>query len=355
MPDILNTTPLNLFAMDQSMLLDYLAGEGEKPFRAEQLLKWLYHQRVTDFSEMTNISRLFREKLIAQTTTRLPKLASCSLSRDGCRKWLVEMVDGEKVEMVSIPDEGRNTLCISTQVGCALGCDVCATARLGFTRNLTADEIVGQVWLAAGELEKLKGEVPGITNVVMMGMGEPLLNFDSVITAINVFLDDLAFGLSKRKVTISTAGVVPSILKLKEVTDVSLAVSLHAVTNALRDKLIPLNRKYPLEQLIPACQSYVRDKNHRTITWEYVMLDGVNDSDQDARQLVRLIGKIPSKVNLIPFNPYPGSPYRCTPEDKMVRFSRLIHNSGITTTIRKSRGTDIDAACGQLVANSGKS
>lgn len=344
------TEPVFLFGLDRDALVDYCVAQGEKPFRAEQLLKWLYHQRVTDFDQMTNISRVFRTHLNDRTTARLPLLKSSVVSRDGTRKWLVELSDGALIEMVNIPDEGRNTLCISTQVGCAQGCEVCATARLGFTRNLSAAEIVAQVWLAVGELAQHQPENPQLTNVVMMGMGEPLLNFNAVMQSSRLILDDLAFGISKRKLTISTVGIVPAIEKLKEHTDVSLAVSLHAPRNDLRDRLLPINRHYPLEQLIPACGSYVRRKSHRTITWEYVMLDGVNDSRREATELLRLIDKIPSKINLIPFNPFPGSPLRCSSEEQMARFAAIIKEAGLTVTIRKSRGADILAACGQLIA-----
>lgn len=341
---------VNLFGFDRETLTAFCVEHGEKPFRAEQMLKWLYHKRVTNYDEMTNISRAFREFLFEHTTTALPTLVASYLSTDGTRKWLVEFEDGACIEMVNIPDEGRNTLCISTQVGCAQGCKVCATARLGFTRNLTAAEIVAQVWLAVGELNLHQSDNPMLTNVVMMGMGEPLLNFDNVIRATRLIQDDLAFGISKRKLTISTVGIVPAIEQLKDVTDVSLAVSLHAPRNELRDRLLPINRHFPLEKLIPACRSYVRNKSHRSITWEYVMLDGINDSRREASDLLRLIEGIPSKINLIPFNPFPGSTLRCSSIEQMNRFVKVIKDAGLTVTIRKSRGADIAAACGQLIA-----
>jgi 23S rRNA (adenine2503-C2)-methyltransferase len=344
------TPPISLFGLDRDALIDYCTAQGEKPFRAEQLLKWLYHQRVTSFDEMSNISKKFRAHLHERCSTELPQLKSAWLSVDGTRKWLLELRDGALIEMVNIPEEGRNTLCISTQVGCAQGCKVCATAQLGLTRNLTVDEIIAQVWLAVGELAQHQPDNPQLTNVVMMGMGEPLLNFDAVMRACRLIQDDLAFGISKRKLTISTVGIAPAIAKLKEHTDVSLAVSLHAPRNDLRTQLLPINQYYPLEQLIPACRDYVRRKSHRMITWEYVMLEGVNDTPREAKELLRLIEGIPSKINLIPFNPFPGSPFRCSSEERIARFTSIIKAAGLTITTRKSRGADILAACGQLVA-----
>lgn len=347
---LLSAEPVNLFGLDRESMNAFFSEWGEKQYRTVQIMKWIYHQRVTDLDQMTDISKKLRIRLAQQTSFELPTIATSQCSSDGTRKWLFELSDGSKVETVYIPEKERATLCVSTQVGCAQGCCFCATATLGFSRNLTSAEIVGQAWVAAGEIARHNDR--DITNIVLMGMGEPLLNFKNSIIATNIFKEDLAFGLSKRRVTISTVGIVPAIRKMTESTDVSLAVSLHAATNETRDRLVPVNQKYPLEQLVPVCGQYIEGKLHRSITWEYVMLEGVNDSDQDARNLVSLIRGIPSKVNLIPFNPYNGCDFKCPDDDRMARFARVIHNSGITVTIRRSRGDDIAAACGQLVGAS---
>ena len=262
---------------------------------------------------------------------------------DGTIKWVLELADGQHIETVYIPEEGRSTICVSSQVGCALDCSFCSTAQQGFNRNLSAAEIIGQVWLAAREI----GHPP--TNVVMMGMGEPLANFDNVVPAMDLMQEDLAYMISKARVTLSTSGVVPALRRLREVSDVSLAVSLHAPDNALRDQLVPINRKYPLEELIPACVDYVKHDRRRKITWEYVMLDGVNDSIAHAKALIRLLQGVPSKVNLIPFNPFPGTDYKTSPADRIDAFRWRLMRAGIITVTRKTRGDDIDAACGQLV------
>ena len=337
--------PVNLLGLDREAMQDFFVELGEKPFRASQLLQWIHQRNITDFDSMTNLSKVLRSKLSKHTEIRLPELVTEQISADGTRKWLLQLSCGNRVETVFIPEEGRNTLCVSSQVGCALNCSFCSTARQGFNRNLNSAEIIGQLWLA----EQMIGEDQRVSNVVMMGMGEPLLNFDNVVRAMNLMRDDFSFGLSKRRVTLSTAGVVPGIDKLSKVCDVALAVSLHASNNKVRDELVPINRKYPIEQLLEACVRYIGDQRRRKITFEYVMLDGVNDSLKDARQLAKLLKEVPSKVNLIPFNAFPGAPYQCSSRNAIVRFQDQLHQQGIVTMTRKTRGDDIDAACGQLV------
>ncbi len=345
---------INLLGLDKQKLDELLGGMGEKPFRTTQLMKWIYHRSVIDFDQMTDISKKSRDALAQISFISLPEIKQTQVSEDGSIKWLLVFDDGNAVEMVYIPTEDRGTLCVSTQVGCSLGCKFCSTATLGLTRNLTAAEIVGQVFLARQEtMVKMDRENP-VTNIVLMGMGEPLLNFNNSITATNIMMDDLGFNISKRRVTISTAGVVPAIKKMKSLTDVSLAVSLHAPNNKTRDKILPVNKKYPLEELIPACRDYLKGSHHRSITWEYVMLKGINDSDQDAKQLISLIKHVPSKINLIPFNTFPECDYKCSDEARIERFANIILNAGITVTMRRSRGEDIDAACGQLAGKNDK-
>jgi 23S rRNA (adenine2503-C2)-methyltransferase len=323
---------------------------GEKAFRASQVMKWIYHYGIDDFEAMTNLSKALRTQLAAQAEVRLPQVMLDQPSRDGSRKWVLRLADGNAVETVFIPDGERGTLCVSSQVGCALNCSFCSTARQGFNRNLEAADIIGQVVVAHRELgiPKNKGERV-ITNVVLMGMGEPLLNFDNVVTAMRLMLDDLGFGLSKRRVTLSTAGVVPAIDQLREVLDVSLAVSLHAPNDALRDELVPINRKYPIRELLDACTRYVEGKPHRRITFEYVMLAGVNDSPAHARELVRTLRGVPAKVNLIPFNPFPEGPYQRSSQAVIDHFRDILMKGDLITVTRKTRGDDIAAACGQLV------
>jgi len=274
----------------------------------------------------------------------MPEILLEQISVDGTCKWVVDLHCGNRVETVYIPDGDRSTLCVSSQVGCALDCRFCSTAQQGFNRNLSTAEIIGQVWIAVREV----GE-RNLTNVVLMGMGEPLTNFDNVVSAMGLMQDDLTYGLSRFRVTLSTAGIVPALRRLREVSSVSLAVSLHAPDDALRDELVPINRKYPIAQLLDACRDFIRGDKRRKITFEYVMLDGVNDSDAHARKLIKLMRSVPSKVNLIPFNPFPQAPYRCSPEARIERFRRLLMDAGIITMTRKTRGDDIDAACGQLV------
>ena len=336
---------INLLDFDRKGLQAFFAGLGEKPFRATQLLKWVYQEGITDFAEMTNLSKTLRSYLQEHCQIKTPELVTEQLASDGTCKWAVQMHCGNQVETVYIPEERRATLCVSSQVGCALACRFCSTAQQGFNRNLSVSEIIGQLYLAQQRL----GPERRITNVVMMGMGEPLLNFDNVVAAMNLMMDDFAYGLSKRRVTISTSGVVPAMNRLNQVCDVSMAVSLHAPTDALRNELVPINNKYPLAELMAACLEYAKTGPRKHITFEYVMLDGVNDSLQDARELVKLLKNVPSKLNLIPFNPFPQSDYRCSSAATILKFRDVLHNAGIVTTIRKTRGEDIDAACGQLV------
>jgi 23S rRNA (adenine2503-C2)-methyltransferase len=338
-------TSLNLLDFDRGGLAAFFVGIGEKPFRATQLLKWIYQEGITDFDLMTNFSKPLRSYLTENCRITTPEIVLEKLASDGTRKWVVETSCGNRIETVFIPEENRGTLCVSSQVGCALACTFCSTAQQGFNRNLTTAEIIGQVKIAQDRL----GQETKITNVVMMGMGEPLLNFDNVIAAMNLMMDDFAYGLSKRRVTISTSGVVPAMYRLTEVCDVSLAVSLHAVTDELRDVLVPINKKYPLGELLEACRENAKLAPRRTITFEYVMLNGINDSIEDAHGLIKLLLTVPSKLNLIPFNPFPNSVYTCSSNNAIHRFKTLLNDAGIVTTVRKTRGEDIDAACGQLV------
>jgi 23S rRNA (adenine2503-C2)-methyltransferase len=340
-----NAALINLLDFDRKGLAAFFVEHGEKPFRATQLLKWIYQEGVEDFEAMTNLSKPLRAWLQAHCRIAAPEIVLEQKASDGTRKWVLETHCGNRVETVFIPEENRGTLCVSSQIGCALACSFCSTAQQGFNRNLATSEIIGQV-LAA---QKRLGAEGKITNVVMMGMGEPLLNFDNAVAAMNLMMDDFAFGLSKRRVTLSTSGVVPAMYRLTEVCDVSLAVSLHAVRDELRDQLVPINKKYPLDQLMEACRDNAKLAPRRTITFEYVMLDGVNDSMEDAKGLIKLLSTVPSKLNLIPFNPFPNSPYRCSSNNRINQFKTILNEAGIVTTVRKTRGDDIDAACGQLV------
>ena len=339
---------INLLSLNRAGLQAFFVENGEKPFRARQLMQWVHQRGVTDYSQMTDMSRTLREFLQEQTCIEFPQVIDTQKSADGTRKWLIQ-VDGAEnaIESVLIPEKSRNTLCISSQVGCTLNCSFCSTAKQGFNRNLTTAEIISQLYLAHHGL-LAEGYEQGVTNVVMMGMGEPLLNFEAVMTAVDMMCDDYAYALSKRRVTISTAGVVPAMEKLVNETDVALAVSLHAPDNALRDQLVPINRKYPIEQLLKACHSYVDGYKSRKITFEYVMLKDINDSLAHARQLATLIRKIPCKLNLIPFNPYPNAIYDCSETETIDRFRDYMVSRGIVTVTRRARGDDIDAACGQL-------
>ena len=335
---------INLLGLDPEAMKAFCVEQNEKPFRATQLIQWIHQRGVDDFGAMTDLSKAFRAKLESACVLRPPEIVHEQVSSDGTIKWVLSTDATNRIETVYIPEESRGTLCISSQVGCALECSFCSTARQGFNRNLEAAEIIGQLWVAQRELG-----IGAITNVVLMGMGEPLLNFSNVVSAITLMLDDHAYGLSKRRVTLSTSGVVPALERLAEVCDVSLAVSLHAPTDELRNELVPINQKYPIKELIAACKTYLCGDPRRKVTIEYVMLDGINDSPLHARQLLRVLSQLPSKVNLIPFNPFPGSSYRCSSADTIRRFSDILQAGGLVTTTRKTRGDDIDAACGQLV------
>jgi 23S rRNA (adenine2503-C2)-methyltransferase len=343
------TTLVNLLDLDEAGLREFFEALQEKSFRAEQVLKWIYHHQVSDFRDMTNLSLELRQRLGAVAEIRAPKIIRRQESADGTMKWLLGLPGGNAVETVFIPEPGRGTLCVSSQVGCALNCTFCSTATQGFSRNLTPGEIIGQVWVAAKELEHERNGQRRITNVVMMGMGEPLLNFDAVTTAMRLMRDDLGFGLASRRVTLSTAGLVPGIRRLRDTLDVALAVSLHAPEDELRTRLVPLNRKYPISELLQACREYVSEKHKRSVTFEYTLMDGINDHPELARKLVKLLRSVPSKLNLIPFNPYPGARYRCSSPERIGEFQEIVMAGGLIATVRKTRGEDIDAACGQLV------
>lgn len=339
----------NLFNMSRAQLREWMAGLGQPAYRTDQLIKWLHQCLMTDFSEMTNFSKGFRQQLSEQARLELPEFENEVLSTDGTRKWLCRLNDQSIVETVFIPECERGTLCISSQVGCGLNCSFCATGKEGFNRNLTLAEIIGQLWLANERLTELG--LKKVTNVVMMGMGEPLLNSDAVIAAIELMLSDHAYGLSKYRVTVSTSGLVPQMEKLKDATDAALAVSLHAANDELRNQLVPLNKKYPLAVLIDCIKHYFSESPSRSVTLEYVMLSGINDSKKHAKQLITLLEGVPCKVNLIPFNPFPGSSYESTPMEGIQEFSNRLRASGLISTIRKTRGSDTESACGMLVGN----
>ena len=350
---------IDLLSLDRNELGDYFESLGEKPFRAQQLFKWIYQVFETDFQEMTNMSKALRTRLAQSSCISLPRIEQAQHAEDGTRKWLMRLHDGKAVEVVLIPEEDRATLCISSQVGCSLKCTFCATARQGFNRNLSSGEIVGQVWQAWQQLESEKDrdahyQLPGkdprpITNIVLMGMGEPLLNYDEVTRAIRILLDDFAFGLSRRRITLSTAGVVPAMQRLADELPAALAVSLHATDDALRDQLVPLNKKYPIQMLLEACRDYAGRRGRDRITFEYLMLEGVNDSDEQAYALAELLSDVPAKINLIPYNPVENIPYRRSSQKRVNAFREILMQQGIITVTRKTRGDDIDAACGQLV------
>ena len=361
-PDVNSDTQakINLLGMSKDELAAFFVSIGEKPFRATQVMKWIYQFGVTDFFEMTNISKKLQQRLHDTVCVTPPTVKYKEFSQDGTRKWVFEVAGGSLVETVLIPADdnkqfGRKTLCISSQVGCALDCSFCSTGKQGFERDLTPSEIIGQLWVA--NQSYMEDVAPTerenrVTNVVMMGMGEPLLNYEPVVASMSLMLDDHAFGLSKRRVTLSTSGVVPKMYDLAKDIDVALAISLHAPNDELRNELVPINKKYPLSELIAAAKAYVYDENPRHkkhVTIEYVMLAGVNDSDEHARQLVALLKDLPSKINLIPFNPFPHAPYDRSSNNRIHAFSNILNNAGFVCTIRQTRGDDIDAACGQLV------
>jgi 23S rRNA (adenine2503-C2)-methyltransferase len=336
--------------MPQGALEEFFSGLGEKPFHARQLMRWVYQRGVTDFDAMTDLSKSLRQKLNEHAYVGLPEVLSQHDSSDGTVKWLFESGFGQAVEAVFIPETDRGTLCISSQVGCALDCAFCATGAPGFNRNLSAAEIVGQVWHVNSVLPRRANDAAdyAVTNVVFMGMGEPLANYRSVVPAIEILISDLAYGLSKRRVTVSTSGLVPNIDRLGDECNVSLAVSLHAPNDDLRDRIVPINKMHPIESLLEACWRYAGKRQNRYITFEYVMLDGVNDSLEHADQLYELLEGRPAKVNLIPFNPFSGNEFSRSPGQKIAAFQNRLRDRGIVTTIRKTRGEDIDAACGQL-------
>ncbi|MCC6879710.1 MAG: 23S rRNA (adenine(2503)-C(2))-methyltransferase RlmN [Rhodocyclaceae bacterium] len=353
----------NLLDFDAAGLIAWFAGMGEKPFRAKQVLRWLHQFGEADFECMSDVARGLRVQLVELAEVRLPQVMRDATAADGTRKWLLDVGNGNAVECVFIPEENRGTLCISTQAGCALDCAFCSTGKQGFNRNLTTGEIIGQLWWAKKALGDFRvsggpaGRRPAetdfcveriISNVVLMGMGEPLANFENVVTALHLMLDDNAYGLSRRRVTVSTSGILPAIDRLRDECPVALAVSLHAPNDALRDRLVPINAKYPLAELMAACRRYLEKSPRDFITFEYVMLDGVNDSEEHARELIRLVREVPCKFNLIPFNPFPAAGFKRSPAQRVRRFAEILMQAHIVTTTRKTRGEDIDAACGQL-------
>ena len=341
---------INLLDLNRQQMREFFASLGEKPFRADQVMKWIYHYCCDDFDEMTDINKVFRNKLKDVAEIRAPEVAEEQRSTDGTIKWAIQ-VGGQQVETVYIPEKDRATLCVSSQVGCALECKFCSTAQQGFNRNLRVSEIIGQVWRAAKIIgaAKVTGQRP-ITNVVMMGMGEPLLNLNNVVPAMEIMLDDFGFGLSKRRVTLSTSGVVPALDKLGDMIDVALAISLHAPNDTIRDEIVPINKKYNIETFLAAVSRYIgkSNANQGRVTIEYVMLDHVNDSTDNAHELAALLKDTPCKINLIPWNPFPSAPYGRSSNSRIDRFSKVLMDYGFTTIVRKTRGDDIDAACGQL-------
>ncbi|NMF97456.1 23S rRNA (adenine(2503)-C(2))-methyltransferase RlmN [Aromatoleum toluolicum] len=353
-------TPVNLLDFDVDGLVAWFAERGEKPFRARQVMRWMHRFGETDFDNMTDVAKSLRAKLAQEVCVRPPQAIRDSVSEDGTRKWLLDVGNANAVEAVFIPETNRGTLCISSQAGCALDCAFCSTGKQGFNRNLSAAEIIGQLWLANKLLggtstpagaKDAEGDADNgrvISNVVMMGMGEPLANFDNVVTALRLMLDDHAYGLSRRRVTVSTSGIVPAMDRLRDECPVALAVSLHAPDDALRDRLVPINQKYPLRELMAACRRYLERAPRDFVTFEYVMLDGVNDSDAHARALVALVRDVPCKFNLIPFNPFPNSGFGRSQPERIRRFAGILIDAGIVTTTRKTRGDDVNAACGQL-------
>ncbi|WP_166839075.1 bifunctional tRNA (adenosine(37)-C2)-methyltransferase TrmG/ribosomal RNA large subunit methyltransferase RlmN [Rheinheimera pleomorphica] len=344
---------INLLDLTRAQMQAFFVELGEKPFRADQVMKWIYHFCVDDFDKMSNINKVLREKLKARCVIEAPVVVTRQDSSDGTIKFVMGLRGGQEVETVWIPEKDRRTLCVSSQVGCALDCSFCSTAQQGFNRNLSVAEIIGQVWRVAQIIGSYgdTGDKP-VTNVVMMGMGEPLLNLNNVVPAMELMLEDFGFGLSKRRVTLSTSGVVPALDLLRDKIDVALAISLHAPNNELRNELVPVNRKYPMEEFLAASRRYVANsKANDKVTVEYVMLDGVNDSMEQAHELAQALKDTPSKINLIPFNPYPGSPYKRSSNSRIDRFNKVLQEYGFTVIVRKTRGDDIDAACGQLVGD----
>ncbi|WOO48708.1 bifunctional tRNA (adenosine(37)-C2)-methyltransferase TrmG/ribosomal RNA large subunit methyltransferase RlmN [Hafnia alvei] len=346
-------TKINLLDLNRKQMRELFVSMGEKPFRADQIMKWIYHYCYDDFDQMTDINKVLRNKLKEIAEIKAPEVSEEQRSTDGTIKWAIQVGD-QRVETVYIPEDDRATLCVSSQVGCALECKFCSTAQQGFNRNLKVSEIIGQVWRAAKIIGSLKetGRRP-ITNVVMMGMGEPLLNLNNVIPALEIMMDDFGFGLSKRRVTVSTSGVVPALDKLGDAVDVALAISLHAPTNEIRDEIVPINKKYNIEMFLEGVRRYIAksNANQGRVTIEYVMLDHINDSTDQAHQLAELLKDTPCKINLIPWNPFPGAPYGRSSNSRIDRFSKVLMEYGFTVIVRKTRGDDIDAACGQLAGD----
>ena len=341
----------NLLGLSVSKLGDFFEQLGEKRFRATQMVKWIHQMGECDFDQMTNLSKSLREKLHKSAEICLPEVVSCQDSTDGARKWLIKVEGGSCIEMVYIPEKDRGTLCVSSQIGCALDCSFCATGKQGFNRDLNTAEIIGQLWIAAQSFDQFAAKAPRrVSNVVMMGMGEPLMNFHNVVDAMNLMMEDNAYGLSKRRVTLSTAGVVPALDQLAGVTDVSLAISLHAPNDELRNELVPINRKYNLKQFVESAKNYIEKMpdNRRKATVEYTLMDQVNDRSVHARELAVLLKELPCKINLIPFNPFPGSDYKRVTNTALNRFRDILQGEGYTVTVRTTRGDDIAAACGQL-------
>jgi 23S rRNA (adenine2503-C2)-methyltransferase len=341
----------NLLGLSVSKLGDFFEQLGEKRFRATQMVKWIHQMGECDFDQMTNLSKSLREKLHESAEICLPEVVSCQDSTDGTRKWLIKVEGGSCIEMVYIPEKDRGTLCVSSQIGCALDCSFCATGKQGFNRDLSTAEIIGQLWIAAQSFDQFAAKAPRrVSNVVMMGMGEPLMNFNNVVDAMNLMMEDNAYGLSKRRVTLSTAGVVPALDQLAGVTDVSLAISLHAPNDELRNELVPINRKYNLKQFVESAKNYIEKMpdNRRKATVEYTLMDQVNDRSVHARELAVLLKDLPCKINLIPFNPFPGSDYKRVTNTALNRFRDILQGEGYTVTVRTTRGDDIAAACGQL-------
>ncbi|WP_193165197.1 23S rRNA (adenine(2503)-C(2))-methyltransferase RlmN [Microbulbifer hainanensis] len=344
----------NLLGLSVDKLAAFFESLGEKRFRAVQVLKWIHQNGVDDFAQMTNVSKALREKLADVAEIRPPEVLEQWDSADGTRKWLIKVEGGSAIETVYIPDGDRGTLCVSSQVGCSLDCSFCATGKQGFNRDLTAAEIIGQVWIACKSFGQLQPKGPRkVTNVVMMGMGEPLLNFDNVVDAMNLMMEDNAYGISKRRVTLSTSGVVPALDRLADVTDVSLAISLHAPNDALRNELVPINKKYPIAMLLDSAKRYIErmPDTHRKMTIEYTMMREVNDRPEHAEQLAELLRDVPVKINLIPFNPFELSDYQRVSNNALRRFQQILLDKGFTVTVRTTRGDDIAAACGQLAGS----
>jgi 23S rRNA (adenine2503-C2)-methyltransferase len=347
-PSDATSAKVNLLDLDRQGLRAFFTQIGEKPYRADQVMKWIYHGLEDNFDNMTNVGKALRAKLDEVCCIGVPKTLLDKVATDGTRKWLLGMDSGNAIETVYIPEPTRGTLCVSSQIGCGLNCQFCSTGTQGFNRNLSAAEIIGQVFVAARHLGNVPHRQRRLTNVVMMGMGEPLLNFDNVVRAMNVMRDDLGFGLANKRVTLSTAGLVPMIDRLSDAVDVSLAVSLHAPNDELRTQLVPLNKKYPIAELIGACQRYAARRPRTSVTFEYTMLKGINDKPEHARQLVKLMRQVPSKVNLIPFNTFTGTQYERSDDAVIRAFQKLLLDAGVLTMVRRTRGDDIDAACGQL-------